>query len=30
MGGDINEPWKTDEISLPIKMGDKNESVGIF
>ena len=27
MGGDINEPWKKNEISLTIKMGDKNESL---
>ena len=26
MGGDINEPWKKNEISLSIKMGDKNEA----
>ena len=27
MGGDINEPWKKNEISLSIKMGDKNEAL---
>ena len=26
MGGDINEPWKKNKISLSIKMGDKNEA----
>ena len=30
MGGDINEPWKKNEISLSIKMGDKNEATTFF
>ena len=30
MGGDINKPWKKNEISLSIKMGDKNEATKFF